>query len=1048
MEEAEAAGLAPSLETIKALIRGDEAAANKLRQMIKDRTGKDALHAAAPVKSWSDYYKQQYDENTERQLPADYFGEWDASTMPKRDSLEPISSKGNFDILKDAHGTLYAFKGDAPVGFDDGTAIVVRPDMQKQGIGSALLDESYNLNPDRRLASHTVAGANLWRSRFLKQQKEEPLAAASPADDRRLKAITTIASKRTLRPDEQQEFDSLKTARPEPEFHHSEFQPREEDGSFKERETLGAANPFGSLVKQIKDHIRARGINDTIKFRHDAVENIADYHGSHASNSIEMDYPDDKDRNAAPFVIVGGRDPLKLAAHLQSERQKIATSADPKLAKKWLPVIDHAIAKQAEISAKRTNHDKLMGQSHAELKAAGFDVGTVEDYVRRAWDPPDVVQDAMEHPLFPMGGGAGGSPKGITKGRVFETLGEGIHLGHKPKTTDLAVLDHDRIAAGKKLLERKALVESFKGIMSPTTHLPIIGKMESVKKLSGETEMQIPKGYQGVQIGGQMQVVDNQHAPLFKALNSPSAIRNSVAGRLLIKMAGIAKHGTLVFDTFHGGRLAYKMVTSGGGHDIGRGVAAMRFSDADIPRAIAAGEITAEDGKWAVDNRPIIEQALRSGANLGRVADNLWDQSKASNIPIIKQLKGFNAFLFKKLAPAAMTQAYVANYHRNMRRAGMTPAEAARQTSKEMNAQFGNLRSQGIFQSKTAQDIANLFALAPNWTVSQFINELRAYGQLPRFVKGVVTGKGFSQGNAARALIGGALALFAINQLINFITRGKPTWENEEGHKLDAWFPGGKRGFFFNPFEIAGEYAHAAMKYAAQNQNAVDIAAHILSNKMGPMARGAMEAITGRDAQGRHFLSDADRARASITDALPMPIGLNAVLEKDPRSSTGYRLSRAPGAIEKQLLQSAGMKVTAAQSPRTLMFAAAQPYRPDRGGSDTAGEFVELRRALDNNDTASARTEVQWLQNRGKPLYAIAEAMGIRKDGTIKPEQFAGGEAREEEMLKHLTPEQKQVYAQAQREHLQNAVRFMQLYPGAAQQPRPSRPKRQPFAFK
>ena len=52
------------------------------------------------------------------------------------------------------------------------------------------------------------------------------------------------------------------------------------------------------------------------------------------------------------------------------------------------------------------------------------------------------------------------------------------------------------------------------------------------------------------------------------------------------------------------------------------------------------------------------------------------------------------------------------------------------------------------------------------------------------------------------------------------------------------------------------------MKYAAQNQNAVDIAAHILSNKMSPLARGTMEAITGRDDQA--IISEVERGEDYI----------------------------------------------------------------------------------------------------------------------------------------------------------------------------------------
>lgn len=917
------------------------------------------------------------------------------------------------------------------------------------------MGDVHSLDLPAELKEHTNMGQALFAA------KPERLDT-DPA--RRLRALSLIETKRALKPAEIAEREKLEATLPperqreigfdtiEPnqnggtvdegsELHHSQFQDRDETGAFTKGETLGAANPFGTITKQIGDEVKSRGLKDTIKARHDAIENLSDYHASHTSNSIELDYPDAKDREAAPFVIEGSKDPAKLTAHLVSERQKIATSSDPKLAKQYLPVIDHAIANQASIVARRGNHDKLMAQSHAALRASGRDVGTIDDYVRRVLDPPQAVADSLPNPLFSMGGGTGSSPKGFTKGRVFETLGDALHAGYRPATTDLADLDHDRIAAGTKLIEQDSLINALKGTMAPSDGKPVIGKLDQVKKLSGDTEAQVPRGYTVVQVGGQPLPVHNQVAGLMRALTTPSALRQGTVGRALLKTAAFAKHGTLVFDSFHLGRLAYKMVSSGGGASIGRGVAALRFSDADLPRAVAVKEVTNEDAKWAVDHRHEIDQALRSGANIGRVADNLWDQSKQSNFPVIKQVQGFNRFLFKKLAPAAMTQAWVANYERNASRPGTTSERAARQTSKEMNEQFGNLRSQGIFKSKTAQDIASLFALAPNWTVSQFINEMRSYAQMGKVPVDLLRGKGLHVGNSARAFIAGALGLFALNQLINFMTRKKPTWQNEDGHKEDAWLPVGKRGVWFNPFEMNGEYTLAMLKYMAQHQNALDAATHILSNKMSPFARAAKEGILGTDYAGRHFLTGADRARAAITDALPSPIGLSGVFEKDPRQPFGYRINRQPGSAAKQLLQSAGMKVTPAQSPRTQMFAIAQPFRPDRGGSDAAGEFTELRRSLDNDNLDAAKSEVAWLYKQGKDRDAVLHAVGVKKDGTIAPELFAGGVDRERAMKATLTPTQTTLYNAAQSDHRENAMRLLRIIndvPAPPAKPKPS----------
>ena len=345
---------------------------------------------------------------------------------------------------------------------------------------------------------------------------------------------------------------------------------------------------------------------------------------------------------------------------------------------------------------------------------------------------------------------------------------------------------------------------------------------------------------------------------------------------------------------------------------------------------------------------------------------------------------------------------------------------------------FGNLKHQGIFKSKTMQDFARLILLAPQWTEGMFRNEARSYGQAIAGAARMARGNGPQWGNAARAMAIGTLGIFLANQLINFASRGKPTWENEEdGHKLDGFIPGGKRGFWLNPMEISGEYLHAAMKYSARHESGIDISTHIAENKFSGLARGGKELATGRDYAGKPFLSTTDRVRAAATDILPMPIFMGAALEKDPRQTFGYRANRQPGSVEKQALGMVGAKVIAAESPRTQMFALAKPFRADRSGKDLAGEYTQLRQALDNDDMDAAREEIRLLFKNGKPREAILHSVGIKTggktSGEISPESFTRSKHGEEEMLKSLTPYQRTIYAQAQKDHTDNAKKLQRI---------------------
>lgn len=785
-------------------------------------------------------------------------------------------------------------------------------------------------------------------------------------------------------------------------------------------------------MEAVKDERKSGPLRESIAAQHDSINTRANYHGVQVKTKMRLEIPEAKDREAMPFVVEAGGDNAKL----QQFKSDIAASVDPKLAKKYDPIIDHAIAEFDRLDKLKGVHEKLMEDSFQESNANGIDVGREDNYVRRMFNPPDSVQGVLPNPIFSMGSGQGKSAKGFTKGRVFESLAEGIKAGWKPVTTDIASLDGERIESAKTLLFRKQLLDKLKNTPAPTDGKPVIGKMVTRQLANGETEQAVPRGYAVVNAGGQPLVVHDDLAGLFKDLYGDSVLRRNAVGRAILKTAAGIKSAVLGLDTFHVGRVLFKMATAGGGapfemengkpkFNIGKGRALLEYDDSDLSRAVASGEISQQDAAWARTNRPKAEKLMASGMNIGRVSDNLLEQAKL-HLPIIS---GLNDWIFNKLSRAAMLQSALPNLERNLKNPKYTEEQAYRQTAKEMNELFGNLQNQGIFKSKTMQDISRVIFLAPNWTESQFRNEARSYGQVGTSAVDALRGRGLRVGNSTRAFAAGFVAMLAANQVANYLSRGQSTFQNEEDdHKLDAWIPGGKRGFWFNPFEIAGEYAHAAFKYLAQHENPVDVATHIASNKLSPLARGTKEALTGRDFSGRRFLNNTDRFRSAATDALPIPLISGAGLEKDPRQPLGFRSTRAPGSLEKQLLQSVGAKVTAAQSPRQQMFALAAPFRGDKMPVETVGEYTELRRALENDDDKGVKSEVKWLtEERGKTLDKIALRLGISPSGAVKPEPFAGPKDVEEEFVKSLTPPQQKLYAQAQKDHMDEANHFIEL---------------------
>ena len=271
-----------------------------------------------------------------------------------------------------------------------------------------------------------------------------------------------------------------------------------------------------------------------------------------------------------------------------------------------------------------------------------------------------------------------------------------------------------------------------------------------------------------------------------------------------------------------------------------------------------------------------------------------------------------------------MTQAFTVAAERNAKRfPELGQAEIDRRSAREVNEFFGNLGSQGLFKSKTMQDAARMIGFAPQWTESQIRAEARGYGQAARAGTDALQRKGFRVGTVAQAMAGTALASLVASQALNLFTRGKPTWQNEEeGHKWDAWLPGGphNRGFWFSPLEIAAEYAHQMGKHMAEGEGVLDSVAHVAANKLSGPARAVKDLVTSQDYAGRAFNSMRERLTAAATDALPFPIPFSGMLAKDAKSPTGYGLNRQPGSLEKQGLGMAGLKVDSAASPRSQMY--------------------------------------------------------------------------------------------------------------------------------
>lgn len=759
---------------------------------------------------------------------------------------------------------------------------------------------------------------------------------------------------------------------------------------------------------------------DRIVYGYDAVQNIANRYGKEQANSVALDFGAAKnptpeqlqDRAAAPFVIEAGGDKEELVRDLM----QVIHSKDPKLAEQYAPIVQHAIDNFDRLN-EITQHSREVTQKQLEReRAAGVSTGQVDNYVTRLLDQPDSPDT-----ILPGAGGAGSS-RYFMKGRKFEKLADAIKEGFIPKTTDIVDLTQRRIEAGERLVQQRLLEQELRSIKGPDGR-PIIGDTEEYESITGNKETSVPRGYVTVQTGGRPIVVNQQFAKVFQALYGDSTINQFVKDA-----AGFLKQYTLVFDTYHVGRIMFKeLAYSKGAERFGhnKGLSILEYAPEDIDRAVKSGDIsqrmadyTKEVMPSGLTRRAVVEELLKRGLNVGRVSDNLITEHAAS----LPYVKNFNPWVFQKLSRGAMIQTAMENFQRNMTRFPERGIEGnARQTAKESNEVFGNLQNQGLFTNKSYQDLARVLVLAPNWAESQLKAELRGYGQIGRAAGEAATGK-FRLGTTAQGQLTVVLGMLAANQIANFLTTstrdkdgtwhpGHSTFQNKDGHLLDAFIPGGARGFWFSPLEIGAEYAHMASRYFSQHQTPIDVLTRIASNKLGNVARSLTTLATGRDFAGRSFSSLGDRIRGALADLLPIPIGLSGALEKDPRQTFGLRANRQAGATEKQLLQSVGLKVTPVMSPTSEMFALAYPYRSDRSYQGPV-EYKDLRAALDNADEGSVQKELALLSSRGKTTNQIQSAIGVGDT-----QKFTDSTVREVAFVRSLTPEQKKIYTEAQHEH-------------------------------
>lgn len=739
------------------------------------------------------------------------------------------------------------------------------------------------------------------------------------------------------------------------------------------------------------------------------------------------------DRRALAFVVEAHSDPTKLAGFRQQIKDAVLNGTFKKTvrwnrkASQALDAIDHAESNfnrlEPAADVYRQITDNQLKLEHGNGIATNFRKGYVPH-----------IQEFDSGLNLPFDRSQGSAGTSFKKVRSFDTFADSLSAGVKPRTLDAVEALENRLKRGNMVINRQKWAEAGKSLTDPRSTRPVVADMiVSKHPLTGDSFSKPPRGYEMRSLGNQTIAVHHGYADIFDQMTDPSYMAKSVARRGTMWTAGTIKHGLLLFDTFHLGRLAYYQLPLRytKAFSFKQGLLSLDYSSAELTNMERRGElpkgITAQDLIARKDN---LATLVNAGYNLGGIQEAMY----AGFVRKLPFVGGFNRFVFEKFQRGGMALTGLMEFERQ--RAAypkLSDQDVARMVAKDLNTRFGNLRKEGWLASDTTRDLAQLIFLAPSWNEGLIRSEFGAAKQLGVMGKDLVTQRQLHVGTLLKGSGTLMLGVLAMNQIINYITRGHPTWENKEeglNSKISAWIPdriGGGPGFFLNPLALPAELTHQTMSVMERGKSVGEALAEVIGYKFGPALRVPYTFKTRTDRFGRALNSDWDVINEMVLDLAPFPITGQSVISGVQSVGKGQVTEQYKGAIEKQLFASGGIKLDGAPSDNTRIHRLADEFNRAQGiikdPRYSASDYTALSQAIDTNDPKRAKEEFDKLA-KTKTQEQIDDHYANQVD-----HPFTGSDSREEDFLDTLSPEQKNTYEKAvkEREKLLEKYTALQL---------------------
>jgi hypothetical protein len=810
--------------------------------------------------------------------------------------------------------------------------------------------------------------------------------------------------------------------------------PTEQEAS-KKREEIDnqyQAAPIRKTKRTIVNTFKRSPAKEAISFMRDAGDNAANVYAKQQTNEIKNDVKREfkgqssKAEEALSKVIESKGD-IKA---LDAMRQKLnaSTDASPKWKKKALDAIDFAERNYARLEPIADKYEQIALHQVAQENANGIDTPVREGYVPH-------YQDLEEQELF--GGSQAGSATGFRKMRTYDTFADSIANGVDPKSINAVDLLQKRLSSGQKSINYRSWIDSLKSTIDPASGDPIATKVSIVKRPDGSSYLQVPRGYHQETLAGQRVAIKDGYEGIMSALNDPSAWSKSMAGKTIQNAAGSSKALALFIDTFHLGRLAIWFSTI---KPLGistfkapiptyrKGITLLDHSVSELNKMIANGEIPKSWAKGLLENKRQLDLAIKTGYNIGGISDSLH-QDWIHKIPGIGD---FNQWLFGQFQRGGMAESWLLEFQRYRNAYPHLPEkQVARMVSKDLNTRFGNLGRQGLLKSKTMQDTARLLFLAPQWNEGLIRTELGALGQTGQALLDAATGKRLFAGVLARSVGGLLVGQFIMNQMINYATRGTPTWENPEegvGAKISAWIPdviGGGPGFFLNPMSLAMETTHIMMKGYERTGDALQTALDYFRSRSSVPMRPVWDAVTNKNVLGTYY-APGQKWKGMLEDMVPIPIPAGAVYSAAKQIATGEPSEQFAGQYQKQLFSTGGIKLDQAPSDESRMYTLMNHFKLDNKIEDrSAGynsPYSELNHALMIGNQTTARDAMTKLMETRSP-----DQIEKYYKNTYPSMRMLESKNQMRDFLETLTEEQRSVYDRAKEKRKDTARSALDL---------------------